>query len=676
MDVRCQQCATEYEFDDDRLAQGPVTVKCASCGSVFKVGAEDLSDPARASSSSSGKPRGGMWMVRQPNGNIFTFKELTTLQKWIVERKVTRDDEISKSGETWKRLGNIAELASFFQAVDQVAPSAVPVQPAAAPPPPPQAPAGMPMPPHTPLPPGMPPQPYPPPGAPYPGYPPQAYGYPPGYPPPGYPPGTYPPTYAQPYPQPDPNMGQPVTGGGGFAGNALMVSPQRGGSQALEGPLLDADDPVLAWQRSRRRSRMWVFVVLLLLAAGGGAVFLTQTPEGLALLEQAKLRTGLGVPSSARTAVEDAVAQALAGSPASLEQCLMGTQQALAQAPALGTALAVRSICMALLGLGHGDAHRENAALAEMEKDAARKSALLAAAERERASETDLSRQAFEAARKALQAAPEQPWANLAVAAYYVARRAPADARSYLERARQPTFTEPLLAVFTAEHKVLEAPPAARAAALGELGSVADRFPQARVARWRYAAWLAEASDPTALEVLDRLLKEDPEHQRALALQKYLAARGITAAAADAGVAAPPDAGTKATKPREEPRAMTYDRALAAAHRYRERGSCNRAMGMYMKAIELEPDRAEPHVGLGWCFLDGDKSAAAQGEFGRALEINASFAEAYLGLGEVYKFRGSQERAIKNYQKYLSILPDGPEADVARNALRNLGAAP
>ena len=57
--------------------------------------------------------------MRQASGNVFTFRELTTLQKWIVERKVTRDDEISLTGESWKRLGNIAELASFFQVVDE-----------------------------------------------------------------------------------------------------------------------------------------------------------------------------------------------------------------------------------------------------------------------------------------------------------------------------------------------------------------------------------------------------------------------------------------------------------------------------------------------------------------------------------------------------------------------------
>jgi tetratricopeptide (TPR) repeat protein len=58
-------------------------------------------------------------MLRSANGEIVRFKELTTLQQWIVERKVTRQDQISRGGENWKELGGIAELASFFHVVEQ-----------------------------------------------------------------------------------------------------------------------------------------------------------------------------------------------------------------------------------------------------------------------------------------------------------------------------------------------------------------------------------------------------------------------------------------------------------------------------------------------------------------------------------------------------------------------------
>ncbi|HEY6101073.1 MAG TPA: zinc-ribbon domain-containing protein [Anaeromyxobacter sp.] len=146
MDVRCERCRAQYVFDDDQVTPSGLTVQCTNCGHVFKVKKKELVVtvavkpdemdgtplPATAAAPRSGgaaasapqEPREPAreppreWHVRQSNGNTFTFRELTTLQKWIIEQKVTRDDEISHSGEQWKRLGNIAELASFFQVVE------------------------------------------------------------------------------------------------------------------------------------------------------------------------------------------------------------------------------------------------------------------------------------------------------------------------------------------------------------------------------------------------------------------------------------------------------------------------------------------------------------------------------------------------------------------------------
>ena len=32
MDVRCERCKTDYEFDDARITEAGVTVKCTTCG--------------------------------------------------------------------------------------------------------------------------------------------------------------------------------------------------------------------------------------------------------------------------------------------------------------------------------------------------------------------------------------------------------------------------------------------------------------------------------------------------------------------------------------------------------------------------------------------------------------------------------------------------------------------
>jgi len=146
MDVRCERCRAQYVFDDDQVTPAGLTVQCTNCGHVFRVKKKELvvtvpvkpgeydglpipataaapRSAAAAAAAPAREPEAQRepvreWRVRQPNGNIFTFRELTTLQKWIIEQKVSRDDEISHSGEQWKRLGNIADLASFFQVVE------------------------------------------------------------------------------------------------------------------------------------------------------------------------------------------------------------------------------------------------------------------------------------------------------------------------------------------------------------------------------------------------------------------------------------------------------------------------------------------------------------------------------------------------------------------------------
>jgi predicted Zn finger-like uncharacterized protein len=127
MDVRCEKCQTEYELDEAKVSEAGVTVKCTTCGNLFKIRRRGQSVMAPTPLPPQTVPEGStdrLWLIRNPRGEIQRFRELTTLQQWIVEQKVTRDCEISRTGETWKRLGDIAELASFFIIVEQAQASA------------------------------------------------------------------------------------------------------------------------------------------------------------------------------------------------------------------------------------------------------------------------------------------------------------------------------------------------------------------------------------------------------------------------------------------------------------------------------------------------------------------------------------------------------------------------
>ncbi len=111
MDIRCPSCNTLYEFNEARLKPKGVNLKCSQCGHVFRV--EGRKEKTTGSSK--------RWMVRKiADGEVLYFQGLATLQKWIIDRKVGRQDQISRSGASWKDLADIGELSSFFQVAESI----------------------------------------------------------------------------------------------------------------------------------------------------------------------------------------------------------------------------------------------------------------------------------------------------------------------------------------------------------------------------------------------------------------------------------------------------------------------------------------------------------------------------------------------------------------------------
>ncbi len=112
MDVRCERCQTEYELEAASVSEAGTQVQCTTCGHTFLV--KRGGGPAVGSE----EPQSAEWMLETSDGQVHRFRNLTSLQKWIIERKVTRQDKISRTGHAWRRLGEIVELAPFFDVVD------------------------------------------------------------------------------------------------------------------------------------------------------------------------------------------------------------------------------------------------------------------------------------------------------------------------------------------------------------------------------------------------------------------------------------------------------------------------------------------------------------------------------------------------------------------------------
>jgi predicted Zn finger-like uncharacterized protein len=114
MDVRCNRCGTEYEFDDALISERGTTVKCTNCGLQFKV----------YPSHHSGGPE--RWVVRTTEGRELVFTSLRELQRGIADRKVGPGDMLTRGQKPPRPLSSIAELEPFFQSSLGKMPAAAP----------------------------------------------------------------------------------------------------------------------------------------------------------------------------------------------------------------------------------------------------------------------------------------------------------------------------------------------------------------------------------------------------------------------------------------------------------------------------------------------------------------------------------------------------------------------
>ena len=116
MDVSCDKCGTEYELDESRLKPSGVTVKCTTCGNLFRVrrriattvGLGIDTKGAAIPKPITATPTGRLasertWLVRLPTGQVETCQALSTLQQWIISGRVSRHSSISRTGKTWKK---------------------------------------------------------------------------------------------------------------------------------------------------------------------------------------------------------------------------------------------------------------------------------------------------------------------------------------------------------------------------------------------------------------------------------------------------------------------------------------------------------------------------------------------------------------------------------------------
>ncbi len=91
-------------------------------------------------------------------------------------------------------------------------------------------------------------------------------------------------------------------------------------------------------------------------------------------------------------------------------------------------------------------------------------------------------------------------------------------------------------------------------------------------------------------------------------------------------------------------------------------GRFDEAQQQFEKALKLNPDDAPTTYLLGATFLQMGDQKNAEAMFQKALTIDATLPEAHFGLGTLYTLQNKKDKAIKEFETFLS----GPPAQDPR----------
>ncbi|MAY79623.1 MAG: hypothetical protein CL930_02460 [Deltaproteobacteria bacterium] len=126
MQIVCDQCHAQYEVDPPAapfVRDQDLVFRCTACGNsiLVKPGGEtspEIESPAEPEQAESAPQETRSILLRQ-EGKTYHVKDQATLQRWIVERRVVREDEISMGGQDWKRVGDFEGFHVFFDLIER-----------------------------------------------------------------------------------------------------------------------------------------------------------------------------------------------------------------------------------------------------------------------------------------------------------------------------------------------------------------------------------------------------------------------------------------------------------------------------------------------------------------------------------------------------------------------------
>jgi cytochrome c-type biogenesis protein CcmH/NrfG len=97
------------------------------------------------------------------------------------------------------------------------------------------------------------------------------------------------------------------------------------------------------------------------------------------------------------------------------------------------------------------------------------------------------------------------------------------------------------------------------------------------------------------------------------------------------------------------------------------------AIDAYQKALELDPKNVDVMVDMGTCYRGIRRSDRAAEEYRMAIAINPRHLNARRNLGTVLLFDlGDKKQAIKEFEEYLRLSPNAPDAQQIKQTIAKL----
>ena len=96
----------------------------------------------------------------------------------------------------------------------------------------------------------------------------------------------------------------------------------------------------------------------------------------------------------------------------------------------------------------------------------------------------------------------------------------------------------------------------------------------------------------------------------------------------------------------------------------------------YQRSLEIDPKNVDVRVDMGTCYRGVRQPEKAMEEYRKGMKIDPRHAMAYLNAGVVLaNDLGRKAEAIKEFEKYLELAPNAPNAADIRQEIHKLKAA-